>query len=68
MLVEFEANTVDYDVYGNSKMSSLPYDSSPDLIKDVLKIGKKKRRDETLLAQKKKEYLSCRFDAFSSLK
>jgi cell division protease FtsH len=48
MLVEFEANTVDYDVYGTSKMSSLPYDSSPDLIKDVLKIGKKKRKDQTL--------------------
>lgn len=48
MLVEYEANTVDYDVYGNSKVSSLPYDTSPDLIKDVLKIGKKKRRDETL--------------------
>lgn len=48
MLVEYEANTVDYDVYGKSKVSSLPYDSSPNLIRDMLRIGKRKRLDERL--------------------
>jgi len=48
MLVEYEANTVDYDVYGKSKVSSLPYDSSPNLIRDMLRIGKKKRLDQRL--------------------
>ena len=43
MLVEYKAKTVDYDVYGISKVSSLPYESSPNLISDVLRVGKKKR-------------------------
>jgi cell division protease FtsH len=45
MLVEYKAKTVNYDVYGKSKVSSLPYDSSPNLIRDVLRVGKKKRLD-----------------------
>lgn len=45
MLVEYKAKTVKYDVYGVSKVSSLPYDSSPNLIRDVLRVGKKKRLD-----------------------
>ena len=46
MLIEYNVSMVPFDIYGKAKVSSLPYDKNPNLMRDTLQMGKK-RREET---------------------
>ena len=46
MLIEYNVSMVPFDIYGKAKVSYLPYDKNPNLMRETLQMGKK-RREET---------------------